>query len=377
MNINTYIKENPTVDYATGSQVCGISANAYRCRYTRIHGRGFTAMSDSGSDTVIQDIERGKEVRDFAKTKGKLEEAKNIIEHQQKQIDVVKKLQDVSYYEITPRKSKESEATAVVLASDWHYEEDVRGDAVDGLNEFDREIGRKRIETFFVSVSRLIASKQKSITVNNLILALLGDFITGNIHEEIDTNLDPGEALLEVASHIGSGIRYLLKTTSVDIVVPCHSGNHGRATKTVHQGNEHANSFEYLMYHFLGGEFKNEKRVKFVIAKGYHSYIDVSGFKIRFHHGHNLKYNGGVGGIFIPTRKAIAQWNKARPVDLDCFGHFHQLLYGGNFVCNGCLIGYNAFALSIKADFEKPKQAFFLVNHDRKEVTDFSPVWLD
>jgi hypothetical protein len=31
----------------------------------------------------------------------------------------------------------------------------------------------------------------------------------------------------------------------------------------------------------------------------------------------------------------------------------------------------------IKAGFEKPRQAFFLVNHSRKEVTDLCPVWLD
>jgi hypothetical protein len=29
---------------------------------------------------------------------------------------------------------------------------------------------------------------------------------------------------------------------------------------------------------------------------------------------------------------------------------------------NGSLVGYNAFALSIKAGFEPPKQAFFLID---------------
>jgi hypothetical protein len=264
-----------------------------------------------------------------------------------------------------------------VLASDWHAEEVVRSEAVDGLNEFNLDIADKRIKSFFVSVAKLINIKQQSITVKDLVLALLGDFITGNIHEEIDTLLDPAEAIITVQNHIASGIEYLLKNTDVNILIPCHSGNHGRATKTIHQGNEHANSFEYLMYHTLANYFRGEKRVKFLIAKGYHSYMDIHGYKIRFHHGHNIKYSGGIGGIFISGFKAIAQWNKARPVDLDCFGHFHQLRFTGNLICNGSLIGYNAYALAIKADFEKPKQAFFLVNHGRKEITDFSPVWLE
>jgi hypothetical protein len=269
------------------------------------------------------------------------------------------------------------EATAIVLASDWHTEEEVRAESIDGLNEFNLKIAEQRISKFFVSVAKLVQTKQQSITVKTLVLALLGDFITGNIHEEIDTLLDPAEAIINVQNQIASGIEYLLENTNVELIIPCHSGNHGRATKTIHQGNEHANSFEYLMYHTLANYFHGQKRVKFLIAKGYHSYLDIAGYKIRFSHGHNIKYGGGVGGIYISGNKAIAQWNKSRPVDLDCWGHFHQLRFTGNMICNGSLIGYNAYALSIKADFEKPKQAFFLVNHGRKEITDLCPVWLD
>jgi hypothetical protein len=60
--------------------------------------------------------------------------------------------------------------------------------------------------------------------------------------------------------------------------------------------------------------------------------------------------------------KAVAQWNKLRHVQLDVCGHFHQLLDGGNWIVNGSLVGYSAFALSIKAGYEPPQQAFFLID---------------
>jgi hypothetical protein len=69
--------------------------------------------------------------------------------------------------------------------------------------------------------------------------------------------------------------------------------------------------------------------------------LQIYDVTVRFHHGHSIRYAGGVGGIYIPTNKAIAQWNKGRHADLDVFGHFHQLRDGGNFICNGSLIGYN------------------------------------
>ena len=75
-----------------------------------------------------------------------------------------------------------------------------------------------------------------------------------------------------------------------------------------------------------------------------------------------MKYGGGVGGIFIPAYKSIAQWNKAKKADMDVFGHFHQQKDGGNFISNGSLIGWNSYAIRIKADYEKPSQTFFLID---------------
>jgi len=84
-----------------------------------------------------------------------------------------------------------------------------------------------------------------------------------------------------------------------------------------------------------------------------------------------------VGGIYIPTNKAIAQWNKGVRADLDVFGHFHQFIDAGNFVANGSLIGYNAYALRIKADYEPPKQAFFLVNKRFNSKSIVTPIFVE
>jgi len=108
-----------------------------------------------------------------------------------------------------------------------------------------------------------------------------------------------------------------------------------------------------------------EKRVKFTLEEAYHTYLTVYGRVLRFHHGHNVRYGGGVGGLTIPTNKAIAQWNTVFRADVDFFGHHHTFTLHNNFVVNGSLIGYNGYAITIKAPFEKPKQAFLLLDKDR------------
>lgn len=75
-------------------------------------------------------------------------------------------------------------------------------------------------------------------------------------------------------------------------------------------------------------------------------------------------------------KMAISQWTKAKQADLDVFGHFHQFKDGGNFICNGSLIGYNAYAVSIKADFEQPVQAFFMMNNQGRKIM-VTPIFLE
>jgi len=165
-----------------------------------------------------------------------------------------------------------------------------------------------------------------------------------------------------VQETIASGFQFLLNHSTANIVVPCHSGNHARTTHKTRIAGEKGHSLEYFMYRNLAKQFGAEDRITFLISEGYHSFLNVYDVLVRWHHGHAIKYQGGVGGLYIPVNKAINQWNKVRHADLDVFGHFHQCRDGGNFISNGSLIGWNSYAEFIKADFEVPKQQMFVID---------------
>lgn len=335
--------------------------------------------------TPEAEVEKDLTVRTLVDKKKNLDGKNKVlmekIEMLSAQLEASRILKDSSVHVIRSKSEEKSEATAVVLCSDWHSEERVTFDETNGINEFNLKEFSKRADKFFVSTAKLVKAKQLCIPVKKLVLALIGDFITGNIHEENaeTAQLLPMEALLNAQNHIEAGIRYLLANTNVDLIIPCHSGNHARITKKIRHATEAGNSLEYVMYHQLANLFKGEKRVKFCISPGYLSYLDVDGFVMRLHHGHAIKFAGGIGGISISANKKIAQWDKTRQANVDLFGHFHQFEVGRGrkFICNGSLIGYNAYAVNGGFEPEKPLQAFFLVNHRRKEITDISPVWLD
>lgn len=281
---------------------------------------------------------------------------------------------------IKPRetKSRAREATWVALASDWHIEETVEKGSVNGVNSYNLTIARARVQRYFEGVGWLCNYHTETFKLRDGILWLGGDLITGYLREEnLEANqCSPTNAIAMLHSWISEGIRHLLNTTATDkLRVVCNSGNHGRLTKKTHHTTREANSIEWLLYHFLAREFADEERVEFSLPEGAHTYVRVYDQTIRFHHGDDAKYGGGVGGIMIPINKAVQRWESVHHADLTCLGHFHQYHDLSNLVINGSLIGYNPYALSIGARYEEPTQAFFLMD-SRRGKTFPASVWV-
>ena len=298
----------------------------------------------------------------------KYAEALRSIERLEQERNAAVPLRKVDPCIIVPQQgSGTSEATLLVAASDWHLEERVDPRTINGMNDFNLDIAVQRVQRFFNATTRLTRLLQQDVKIDTMVMGLLGDFISGDIHEEISEvcQLPPMEAAAFATDQLSGGIEHLLAHTKLKFRFQCHSGNHGRTTKTTRFATENGHSIEWLMYRHLAAHFRHEDRVEFEIASGPHSYAHVYGKTIRFQHGHMVKYGGGIGGIYIPVNKAINEWNKGLSADLDVFGHFHQQVDGNSFLCNGSLIGYNSFALSIKAPFDVPKQTLFLIDKKR------------
>ena len=278
--------------------------------------------------------------------------------------------------------SGRSESAMVIVWSDWHIEETVRPEQVGGKNEYNLEIAEQRFRNLLHGGMSWFKINSAATTIKTVVLALIGDYISGSIHADLaeGNSLPPAEAIYKAYSMIASGIKFMLENTPRDVqfIIPCHSGNHGRMTKEQRISTEAGNSLEYFMYLMLQDYFEKEKRIKFIVQAGYHSYISFfeGVYDARVHHGHQINYQGGVGGITIPVNKAIAQWNKARPVHLDIFGHFHTKFDGGNFISNGSMIGMSPYGVSVKASYERACQQSFLVNREYGEKTAVNPIYL-
>ena len=311
--------------------------------------------------------------------KAKLAQYQSSVESLEKQLGIALSLGKtrIRPHPLSVSMSDKAEAVAIALASDWHVEETVESASVNGLNEYRLPIAKTRIEKFFSTIARLTEIERHGAKIDDLILWLGGDLMTGMIHEELaeSNSKTPTQVILWLQDRLADGLA-TLKPHFKRILIPTSYGNHGRTTVKPRHATGAAHSYEWLLYRILEGRCHGDQQIEFQIADSYFNFMEVYGRRLRFHHGDSLKFFGGIGGLSIPVEKSIASWNKSpNRADLDLFGHWHQYQQNRHWLCNGSLIGYNAYALSIKASFEPPTQTYFLLDKKRGR-TMTSPIYL-
>lgn len=383
-NFKALLVTNQSKSYAWLAEKSGKSVDAVRKAYTSLGlpPKRVTKQNQKLDNPEHQlDLEMEKLRLNYAdrKTDAKLKVAMKRLRDREEEMTALIEVKDtVSTYTIKPSQaSGKGEAVAFVIASDWHVEENVRPETVNGSNEYNMKIAKQRAEKFFQHALQLTKKEQHAVKIETLVLALLGDFISGNIHDELlaSCEVGPQDAMIFAQNLIASGIEYILKNSDLKIVVPCTVGNHSRMTKKVHVSDEHGMSLEWAMYNFLANYFRNEKRVTFVLSRSYHNYIEVFGYKIRFHHGHAVNFGGGLGGLTIPMIKAIQRWDNDQKAYLSVCGHFHQKMDGERFIVNGSLIGDSPYGKRLGFT-GRPEQVFFLIDKKRGKTV-VCPILLD
>lgn len=312
--------------------------------------------------------------RKLARAREELRAEKKRVKHLMKELDAAEarlEFSDAFEAEVDwkkvnlPESSPGGDTTAILVLTDWHIEQDVALETTAGANKFNPKIAGKRITTCYEKFARMLEWSQKFGEIKHVTVACLGDFIAGYIHDELveSNHMSPTEACLLTRDYLVSGIKFVGDLPGIEKVdvVTCQ-GNHGRSTKKKRIKTYHKNSFEWMMYNFIAREFDGQNNIHFHIGKGYHNWIKVQGHDVRCHHGDSISYSGGVGGISVAVNKAVAAWNKRKKADLDLYGHFHQFVDHWSWVSCGCLIGYDEFAVSIKADYQPPSQTLVLVS---------------
>lgn len=278
-----------------------------------------------------------------------------------------------------PPASERRVGVPVLLCSDWHVEEPVPLEKVNGLNEYSLEIADRRITRLTDGFVWMLHMLESRFDMPAALVWLGGDLMTGHIHEDLaeTSELPPVETVIWLKQRIVRMLDAILADTDVPrLIVPCSFGNHGRTTAKARVLTAAEHSYEWLLYQLLAEHYADEERVEIVTSKSAFQYVDVLGHTLLFTHGDQITFGGGVGGLLVPLAKAVSNWNTGRAAEVSCIGHWHQYIPGRRAVVNGSLIGYSPYAMKVRAAYEPPQQAFFVVDSVHGACL-HTPIWCD
>ena len=282
-----------------------------------------------------------------------------------------------------PKGKAKGDSTQIVVAplSDTHIGEYVDYQQMSGLNSYNFDIFNKRLSGWASQVLTLVSLRREAVPIDELVIPMLGDMISGDIHEELsNTNLDNCmQQMIRGANLLGQALMFLAPHFK-KIRVPCVVGNHGRMTRKPPMKDKYMD-WDYMLYQWIAAFCQNQKNIEFDIRKSYVSTFKVFDKNVLIMHGDSAS---GAGSLTTITRvltnlRSVLQYRKGLepeagevhtdlldpnilPASFDSvmMGHFHRTdeidIGTGHALICGCMKGGDEFALQRLAVITKPQQ---------------------
>ena len=302
-----------------------------------------------------------------------------------------------------PSPKSGSPVSAVAPLTDTHIGEVVNLEEMAGLNEYDMEIFSRRLYGWTNKVIELTMLREKYLDVPKLYVPMIGDMISGDIHEELaKSNSDNVMNTMIQGAFLISQSMMTLAGFFPEVHIKGVIGNHGRMSPKPPYKGKYMN-WDYILFQMVAMFCSNQKNITFELPKSYLNVFEVEGKQILMMHGDSV--NGWNGIPFYGIQRAIAQLRQAlqyqkniaeeigrdpkhfdpiksmsRYFDHVLLGHFHthsemDIGTGKVLIC-GCLKGGDEYALGKLHAISKPEH-ILLFFHPRHGYISKDIIYLD
>lgn len=268
----------------------------------------------------------------------------------------------------------------VVHLTDWHYGMVQEPGEVDGFGRCNPNIVTRRVEELAHKLLTKVQAQRAGYHVPVLRVICTGDFISGDIHPELQiTNAFPTPVQAVRAGYLlGSFLAYLapvFEKVEWDFIT---LDNHSRLTKKVQFSQGGLNSFGYIVAEVAAQHVRKYKNIIPHIHTKPSALVTVGPEKYLAFHGHQIR--GWSGKPYYGfDRRAAMEAIKRMGVPEQAFtkmlmGHFHHAFNGDVWMLGGSLTGTDALDHS-SGRFSKPHQTSWFVHPVHGEF-DWTRWWL-
>ena len=256
----------------------------------------------------------------------------------------------------------------VLLLGDLHWGEVIKPSQVFGLNEYNLAIAAERLKRLTENTIWLLRSHLSKRNYPGFVLALNGDLVAGDIHEELSETNE--QAIMPTVIDVYQNLKTMISTLADEfgkVFIPCVYGNHGRINKKPQHKAQAYKNFDWLIYTLLAQWFQDDPRVAFLIGDDDEIQYEVNGHIYRQTHGAQFRGGTGfLGAVAVVARgsnkKRIASQSQNMVFDTLLLSHFHQVYWHRHFVVSGSLPGYSEYGADLNFEYEPPQMIMWLTD---------------
>lgn len=285
---------------------------------------------------------------------------------------------------IVPSATAKGRAVGLIHLSDLHVGEVVRREEIGGLNEYSPEVFQRRLRRMISAAIQILPRWSADCEMNGVVVALNGDMISGDIHDELRrTNaLTSHEQVALATDELAAGIERIADHFG-SVMVTVTPGNHGRSTEKTHAKRMAALSYDTMIGNILDRQFQSDERVTINVSAGPDLLFPIFNWSILQTHGDSMGTGGGQGfaGPELPIVRGgkkvrLAGFASGEHYDVILTAHYHTSSNPGTVLANGSIVGYNEYAVRIRAVPEPPQQWLALI-HEKWGLRERVPVVLE
>ena len=287
-----------------------------------------------------------KRLKDYKQEHGKLETFFADVAEEIQMISPMPIVYDPSSIDL----AVSSPCSAAIHCTDWHIGSVQDASEIEGFGEYSPEIAQQRVQNLSERTMKWIETHRASYTIDELVLLVTGDLISGDIHEELKvTNAFPSPVQAVRAglmlSELVAGYAPHFPTVRVEFIV---ADNHSRLTKKPQAKEAGFNSFNYIVGYISQLLLGAHTNVKFNLWPMIEKSVDIKGCRYLCLHGNAIKGWAGIPYYGVQRqvgKEAEHRMNMPESVHFDklLLGHFHVPLNAPKYMIGGGLSGTDAY----------------------------------
>ena len=221
--------------------------------------------------------------------------------------------------------------TMVAPLTDTHVGDRVTFAQTTGINEYNVDIFNKRLYGWTEQIILLANYRRNIADVDELVIPMLGDMVSGDIHEELArTNIGNCMEQMMNGAFLISQALMTLSQHFHKIRVAGVVGNHGRMTRKIPSKDKYMD-WDYMLYQWIAAFCVQQTNIEFHIPKNFSTIIEIANRNVLIMHGDSIS-GGGTSASFtrmVGMMRGLQQqnqsWGDVQKFDDIMIGHFHRI----------------------------------------------------